>query len=320
MAEQPLVSVVIPVHNRSDLLRESVDSVICQDWRPLEIVIVNDGSTDETLAVAQAIVREHSGLVSVVTRPNGGPGAARQTGVEHSTGEFVQFLDSDDLLLPGELRVQVGALMLDPDAGIAYGRTLVEVEGKRRNTSENWSGESATALFPKVLLCRLWDTSNPLYRRSSLDEIGPWAPVRQLEDWEFECRAGSKGIRLAFVNKPLTVVRDCAPNRLGRIWTTNDEALKERLWVYRQVLNHSIAAGVSQDCVEFRSFIRSLFLMTRLAGTRGLSDEAERLFATVRTHATEHRLQLSLFAVMRALFGWRLAATLGERVRTIISK
>lgn len=122
------------------------------------------------------------------------------------------------------------------------------------------------------------------------------------------------------VGQLLTVVRDCASNRLGRIWRTNDEALKERLWVYQQVLPHAITAGIDWVCAEFRTFLRSLFLMARLAGSRGLADETDSLFASVRTHSTEHRLQLAAFAVIRALLGWRLEAIFAERVRANFGK
>ena len=105
-----LVSTIIPVHNRSRLLREAVASVLEQDHRPIEIVIVDDGSSDETGAVADGLARTHPETVRVLHQPNGGPGAARQRGLDHSRGEFVQYLDSDDLLLPGKFSAQVEAL------------------------------------------------------------------------------------------------------------------------------------------------------------------------------------------------------------------
>lgn len=317
MSEGLLVSIVIPVYNRSALLRESVASVLEQDWHPVEIVIVDDGSEDDTLDVAHALAKEYAGLVRVVSRLNGGPGAARQTGLEASRGEFVQFLDSDDLLLPGKLRVQVEALLSDTEAGIAYGRALLEVGGERRFAPERWTGERARTLFPNVLVRRLWDTSNPLYRRSALARIGPWAKISQLEDWEFECRAGKEGLRLVFVDRALTVVRDCAPNRLGRLWSISDDALKERVWVYQQVLAHATASGLDSQCPEFRRFIRTLFLKERIAGGRGLVAEAEALFAHVRNHSRERRGQIAVFSLLRTALGWRVAVRVTEWLRQL---
>src|ERR1700741_3904714 len=90
-----LVSTVIPVYNRAAMLREAVASVLAQTWRPIEIIIVDDGSTDETAAVAEELAAGNPGIIRVLRQANAGPGAARQVGLEASSGEFVQFLDSD---------------------------------------------------------------------------------------------------------------------------------------------------------------------------------------------------------------------------------
>jgi glycosyltransferase involved in cell wall biosynthesis len=121
-----LVSTIIPVHNRARLLREAVASVLAQTYRPIEIVIVDDGSTDDTAAVADELARSSPETIVVIHQPNGGPGAARQRGLERARGSFIQFLDSDDLLLPGKFTAQVGALRRQPDCQISYGPSLEE--------------------------------------------------------------------------------------------------------------------------------------------------------------------------------------------------
>ena len=113
-----LVSTIIPVHNRAALLRQAVASVLEQTYRPIEIVIVNDGSSDDTAVVADELARQATVPITVVHQANAGPGAARQRGLEVARGHFVQFLDSDDLLLPRKFALQVAALQQEPECSI----------------------------------------------------------------------------------------------------------------------------------------------------------------------------------------------------------
>src|SRR3974390_2972306 len=127
-----LVSTIIPVRNRPALLREAVASVLAQTYRPIEIIIVDDGSTDDTGRDAEDLAESHS-EVRVIRRENGGPGAARETGRLAARGEFVQYLDSDDLLLPRKFELQVAGLRQCSDCAVSYGKTRFYVYGHRPN-------------------------------------------------------------------------------------------------------------------------------------------------------------------------------------------
>src|SRR5947208_3449562 len=163
-----LVSVIIPVFNRSRMLVEAVASVLAQTYRPVEIIIVDDGSTDDTPAVADALARQHEN-VRVIRRANGGVGAARESGRAVMGGEFVQHLDSDDLLLPRKFELQVAALRAHPDAGAAYGWTRFRhPDGSLEPRPWKRSGERIATMFPAMLASRWWDTPTPLYRTSLL--------------------------------------------------------------------------------------------------------------------------------------------------------
>src|SRR5438477_12648790 len=115
-----LVTTIIPVHNRSVMLGEAVASVVAQTYRPIEIIIVDDGSTDETARVADELAND---FTQVIHQANAGPGAAREAGRLVERGEFVQHLDSDDLLLPRKFELQVAGLRANPDCGASYGWT-----------------------------------------------------------------------------------------------------------------------------------------------------------------------------------------------------
>src|SRR5262245_54711913 len=123
MPREGLVSTIIPVFNRPALLREAAASVLAQTYRPIEIIIVDDGSTDNTFESVESLAAEHPSLLRFLRIPNGGPGAAREAGRLMAEGEFIQYLDSDDLLLPRKFELQVGCLRSHPECDVAYGKT-----------------------------------------------------------------------------------------------------------------------------------------------------------------------------------------------------
>src|SRR5204863_108204 len=174
-----LVTTIIPVHNRAAMLREAVASVIAQTYRPIEIIIIDDGSTDETGDVARELARAHP-EIHIVRQANGGAGAAREAGRRLSRGEFRQHLDSDDVLLPRKFELQVAALRTNPECAVAYGRT----QWRRRDgtlvpTAWGRTGERIETMFPAMLQSRWWTTHTPLYRATVLDAAGPWLPLRR---------------------------------------------------------------------------------------------------------------------------------------------
>src|SRR5512139_2667017 len=107
----PTVSVVVPAYNAAWCVRKAVDSVLAQDFRDFELIVVNDGSTDDTLAV----LRGYGDAIRVVDQRNGGMSNARNAGIRAARGEFLAFLDSDDWWLPGKLGRQVALLRARPD-------------------------------------------------------------------------------------------------------------------------------------------------------------------------------------------------------------
>jgi alpha-1,6-rhamnosyltransferase len=115
--DRPLVSVIMAAYNSAGHIREALESALAQDWQPLEIVVVDDGSTDGT----DAIVRSFSEAV-YVRQKNQGPAAARNAAVAKSRGKFVANFDSDDLLPPTRIGVQAGYLMEHPEVGAVFGR------------------------------------------------------------------------------------------------------------------------------------------------------------------------------------------------------
>lgn len=306
-----LVSTIIPVHNRPAMLREAVESVLAQTWRPIEVVIVDDGSTDGTLAAANELQALHPSVIRVVSQPNAGPGAARQRGVELARGEFVQFLDSDDLLLPEKFEVQVQGLRQDTEAGISYGKTRTQERGVTLPDPAQRTGEQFRTLFPTLLREPLWPTLTPLYRRTALDRIGPWPRMKQLEDWVYDAQAAAVDVKLHYCGDAwIAVTRNHDDARLCAAWQTDPAAMRDRALAYERVLAHAREAGLDAQSKEMQRFARSLFWMSRNVAAQGLSREAARLLELAMSLADGGRIDMRLFGLAARVAGWKTSAQL----------
>jgi glycosyltransferase involved in cell wall biosynthesis len=116
---RPLVSVIVPVYNGAGFLREALDSVFAQDYEPFEVIVVDDGSTDGSGAIACSYPK-----VRYIRQENQGPAAARNAGIAAARGEIVAFADADDVQLPTRLSVQVGHLTERPEISATLARQV----------------------------------------------------------------------------------------------------------------------------------------------------------------------------------------------------
>jgi glycosyltransferase involved in cell wall biosynthesis len=306
MTSTSLVSTIIPVFNRAAMLRQAVASVMAQTYRPIEIVTVDDGSTDHTPAVADALALEHPGTIRALHVPNGGPGAAREAGRMAARGDFIQYLDSDDLLLPRKFELQVAALQAQPEAGIAYGLVRYR-DGSGSQIACDWkpANQVQRTIFPSFLIARWWETLSPLYRRSVTDAIGPWTTRRLEEDWEYDCRAGALGVTLAFVDEIAGEHRDHPDGRLSRGAAGDPVRLRDRAAAHERITEHARRAGVDPRSPEFRHFARELFHLGRQCGAAGLGGESQRLVSLARS--LSGTTDVRAYELLARAFGWRRA-------------
>src|SRR6516164_7038363 len=317
MLVEDLVSTIIPVHNRPSLLREAVVSALAQTYRPIEIIIVDDGSTDETVREADALAEAHS-EVRAIHRQNGGPGAARETGRLAARGEFIQYLDSDDLLLPIKFELQVAGLRRSGDCAASYGKTRFYAYGDRP-TDVAWkrTGERISTMFPSFLESRWWDTSTPLYRREVTDLAGPWTELTNEEDWEYDCRIASKGGRLHYCDAFVSDTRVTFGYQLSTAGSSDPGKLRSRARAHKLILEHALTARISHKTPEMQHFGRELFLLARQCGAAGLADEAWMLFDLARHASGVERsrgIDFILYGAGARLVGWRAMGSLACRL------
>ena len=302
-----LVSTIIPALNRRAQLQEAVQSVLDQDYRPIEVIIVDDGSTDDTFAAAQAFASSHGDVVRAVTQSNGGPGLAREHGRQLARGEFIQYLDSDDVLLPGKFTAQVAALRAMPAAGVAYGLTRFrQANGDLLSDPWKGSGVRRDAMFPSFLTERWWDTPTPLYRAALCEAAGPWTDLRLEEDWEYDCRVAALGTQLAWCDVFVAEVRDHDGGRLCRGTALDSTRNSQRARSHELIYGHAVRAGLS-GTPEMQHFARALFLLARQCGASGLAEQSQRLFALAQQASGDTRSRgadFRAYGLASKILGW----------------
>lgn len=311
-----LVSTIIPVFNRPQMLCDAVESVLAQTHRPIEIIIADDGSTDETPEVAARLVQEHPDVIRYVRHENAGPGPARELGRKIASGEFIQYLDSDDRLLPNKFTDQVAALRQAPECEIAYGVTrLVDASGNVLKDPFKWTGRRIPELFPGLLVDRWWCTHTPLYRRQLTDRIGGWCDMRWSQDWEYDSRIGSGNARLVHCGSHVSehVDHEGVRQTSQASWTTDPVRLKNRAQLMEVLWEGASKAGVPQSAPERQHFARWCFSIARNCVSAGLHQEATRCLEIAEQSAGKDgagRKGLAIYRLLLRTVGYRVTSAI----------
>ena len=224
------VTVIIPTYNRAKYIRDAVDSALNQTHPPHEVLVIDDGSTDET----PEILARYQAPVRVIRQVNRGRSAARNVGLDQAQGDVIIFLDSDDILLPTNLERFVEALTKNPRAAVAYSDALI-VDG------ENEAVELYTAAMPGPrpsgmvlgeLSRRCFLTVSSMVRRSSLEGLRFDTRMNYAEDYEFWWRLAGRW-EFEYVGEPLMCYRY---HELMTVATGMIETLNAELEVQRRIM------------------------------------------------------------------------------------
>jgi glycosyltransferase involved in cell wall biosynthesis len=209
----PHITVIIPTYNRSQFVVEAVESVLSQTYPDFEVIVVDDGSTDDTVAV----LRRFEGRIRLVRQENRGPAAARNRGLSEASGEFIAFLDSDDLWDKRKLERQVSFLEDHPSELICYTdeiwiRRGVRVNPRKRHAK--WDGW----IFEKCLPLCIISPSSVMMRRPFFELVGTFDedfPV--CEDYELWLRASAR-LPIRYLPEKLIIKRGGHDDQLSRRW------------------------------------------------------------------------------------------------------
>lgn len=186
----PLISVIIPVYNGCKTLMRTLGSLQAQTFQDFEIVVINDGSTDETLAL---LARCDDPRINVFSYENGGLPTARNRGIERARGAFLTFLDADDCWDQHKLQDQLEALENAPRAGVVYSGTAFIDECDRLlfAREENYASGD---IYPQLLIRNFISSgSNILLRREVVEAVGGFDPtLKSVEDWDYYLRLAAQ--------------------------------------------------------------------------------------------------------------------------------
>jgi glycosyltransferase involved in cell wall biosynthesis len=188
----PLVSIVIPVFNGQRFLAAAIESALAQTYARFELIVVDDGSSDGSAAVARSFA-----AVQVIEQQHAGPGAARNRGVAASGGELLAFLDADDLMPANKLELQVGYLREHPEVGCVLGRQEVFPAGAVPPWAE--LPRSWQARHPELLDRGSLQPLSLVARRSVFEAVGEFSSGFG-EDVDWLCRVWGCGVRVEVID------------------------------------------------------------------------------------------------------------------------
>ncbi len=226
---RPSVSVIIPIYNSGKYLREAIDSVLAQRYSPLEVLVVDDGSSDNGPEIASS----YGPGVRVIAIPHRGHPAARNAGVAASTGDFLAFLDADDLWTANKIELQLQAFAADPSLDLVFGHmqnfiSLDLTEEERAKIKCN------STVLPGLL------QGSMLVRRGSFERVGPFPEERKMGDFlDWYGRATLGNLNMLML--PETFVRRRI--HLANFQRTHKHLRRENLLVLKKLLDLRRAAG-----------------------------------------------------------------------------
>lgn len=258
------VSVVVPSYNHARYVERCLRSVIEQTLAPAELIVIDDGSRDDSPQIIERVLRDCPFPCELIARPNRGLCATLNEGLERSRGRYFTYLGSDDIWLPDSLRERVRLLVLRPEAVLAYGHFyVIDDEDRIVGSTLDWGAGFTDGHALKMLLAPfIPQSSTVLYRRDVLERYG-WNEQAKLEDYELFLRLSADG-EFALVPRVLSGWRHHGRNTSGSAAFMMDEFLAAQWRVAEDLGISARELRASQATIKFNSGVEFL-----QAGQRG---------------------------------------------------
>ena len=227
------MSVIIPVYNGARFIAAAIQSIVAQEYGSLEIIVVDDGSTDETAGIVARLDVD----VRYVFQENAGPGAARNRGIRDASGDLIAFLDADDLWTPGSLRFLLNRLLEDPELDVVHGYARLFRDGASNGGLDFLNPDE---VFPYYI-------GAGLYRRRAFEKAGLFEDrLRFSEDTEWYWRAAELGLRVDRLQGITLMVRRHEHNMTKGKTVADLQMLR----VFKLMLDRRRAAAAPSTAVE----------------------------------------------------------------------
>jgi glycosyltransferase involved in cell wall biosynthesis len=313
----PLVSILIPAFNAEEWIADTLRSAVSQTWRRKEIIVVDDGSTDRTVAIAQQFASEG---VSIVSQNNQGAAAARNKALSVSRGDYIQWLDADDLLAPDKIARQIEALKRCSSKrtllSSAWGRFMYRPYRAAFTPTALWCDLTPVEWLLRKMEQNLYmQTSTWLVSRELTEAAGPWnTSLLGDDDGEYFCRIllGSDGI--CFVPEAKVYYRIAGANSLSQIGRSDkkiDAQLRSMQLHIAYLRSLEDSERVRAACVKYLRNWLIYFYPER----SDVVQQAAEMAATLGGRLQAPRMSRK-YSWIAAIFGWCHA----KRVQTLLSR
>lgn len=270
---------IIPAYNAGPTILETIGSVRQQTFADFELIVIDDGSTDNTVAQLGNL---RDNRLKVFSYPHQGLGAARNHGIEHARGEFVSFIDADDLWTRAKLELQLDRLLHQPEAGIAYSWTAFVDEKSRFLFAKEPVYFEGNVYSELLMSCFVASGSNVLIRKRCIDSVGRFdEKLRSGEDWEYWLRAAIDW-QFVVVPKYQILYRISSISLSSHVETIEHESLV--------ILDRVLEAAPleqrrlrNQYVASLKQYVAFLYL-TRASGPDYIKSAGQRLRHSIRLH------------------------------------
>lgn len=293
----PSITVLVPSYNHAPFIERTLRSIFAQTLQPEKLIVIDDGSKDESVPVIEKTLKDCSFDFEFISRENRGLCATLNEGLAKTDTEYFAYLGSDDIWLPGFLKEQSNLLDTRPDAVLAFGHAyLIDEEDNIIDRTDNWTPFADGNMLPHLLRGEIFSSPTVLYRTGALKAHG-WNEDARLEDYELYLKLSRDG-EFARNEKTLSAWRQHETN-------TSDNfplMLREQLEAQDRAAGILNMTHAELDEVQMTRKFRAIFDMVRA----GYKREALALFWETRGHGPlmETLKLLPRFAVPQALFQW----------------
>lgn len=213
MSHNPLVSIIIPTYNRAHLIRETLDSVLAQTYENWECIIVDDGSSDDTDKFMNGYLRLDTRFKYLKNNRAKGAQGARNTGILNATGDYIQFLDSDDFLESTKIAKQILEFTKNSSLDMVFCLSEYVQRDKdliiKSGVLWNQNQDSQDYIFDFLMDNPVFNTNEPLWKMGTIKKIGFWdEQLSCWQDWVYHIRALSQKIEYSYINEVLSYIDD----------------------------------------------------------------------------------------------------------------
>lgn len=297
MSNQELVSVIIPTYNRASYLIQSIESVLAQSYRNLEVIVVNDGSTDET----RAILEPYRSRIAYYEKTNGGKSSALNLGLKHISGEYVWVFDDDDIALPELVESHMSVFESQTQIDFVYSgyaffegndsNNVIETVEARAHPDAEMVGELLNGNFISGV--------SVLVRKRCYDRVGCYDErLIRAQDYDMWIRLARAGFRAGVIGRPLVRVRKHDGLRGSEKDRFDTSVLIEKHLEYHRIIMQKVYWEVPLDVIspemanapdDPRRYLRALLKRTWIVANRMLVEETTRDLRIVRDLLSQYR-------------------------------